>query len=320
MITHSVRSVAEAPARAATAGRVGEVSEADGALFQAARPRLFGIAYRVLGDASEADDVVQEAWIRWQGTDRTRVRDAAAFLATTTTRLAINVAQSARARRETHIGPRLVDPVDAAANPSLDAEQGDALESAVRLLLQKLSPAERAAYVLREAFDYPYRHISQVLALSEANARQLVTRARRETHLGLRLVEAVDAAASPSLDAEQSEALDSAVRFLLQKLSPAERAAYVLREAFDYPYRRIAQVLALSEANARQLVTRARLRLCGEHCRPVGAGEHQRLLDAFVAAARTGDLARLEQLLAAGAVVPATCRPVRGGSLVRVAA
>ena len=155
------------------------VSAADAALFQDARPRLFGIAYRVLGSASEADDVVQEAWIRWHRTDRTEVRDAAAFLATTTMRLAINVVQSARARRETYIGPRLVDAVEAADTPSFDADQSEALDSAVRLLLQKLSPAERAAYVLREAFDYPYRHISRVLDMSEANARQLVTRARR---------------------------------------------------------------------------------------------------------------------------------------------
>jgi RNA polymerase sigma factor (sigma-70 family) len=229
-----------APGVVAPVKRSGEVSEADAALFQTTRPRLFGIAYRILGGASEADDVVQETWIRWQGTDRSQVRDATAFLATTTTRLAINVTQSARARRETHIGPRLADAVDGAANPSLDAEQSEALESAVRMLVQKLSPAERAAYVLREAFDYPYRRISQVLALSEANARQLVTRARR--HLG------------------------------------------------------------------------------GEHRRPVGATEHQRLLDAFVAAAQTGDLATLEQVLAAGAVVPATRLPMRRGPVVRVAA
>jgi RNA polymerase sigma-70 factor, ECF subfamily len=158
---------------------VAEVSAADAAMFQTARPRLYGIACRVLGSASEAEDVVQETWIRWQATDRSEVRDAGAFLATATTRLAINVAQSARSRRETHIGPRLPDPVDATANPAFDAEQSEALESAVRLLLQKLSPAERAAYVLREAFDYPYRRISLVLAVSEANARQLVTRARR---------------------------------------------------------------------------------------------------------------------------------------------
>ncbi len=246
-------SARRCPRLAATAGtdatvdRVGEVSAVDAESFHTVRPRLFGIANRVLESATEADDVVQDTWIRWQGTDRSKVRDATALLVTTTTRLAINVVQSARARREMHIGPRLVDPIDAAANPSLDAEQSEALESAVRMLLQKLAPAERAAYVLREAFDYPYRHIAQVLALREANARQLVTRARR--------------------------------------------------------------------------------RLCGEHRRPVGATEHQRLLDAFVAAAQTGDLATLEQLLAVragahasgGEVVAATRLPVRGRSL-RVAA
>ena len=86
------------PGGAVTANRVGEVSEVDIATFQTVRPRLFGIGYRVLGSAAEADDVVQEAWIRWQGTERSKVRDAAAFLATTTTRLAINAAQSAHAR------------------------------------------------------------------------------------------------------------------------------------------------------------------------------------------------------------------------------
>jgi RNA polymerase sigma-70 factor, ECF subfamily len=194
------------------------VSEADAASFQIVRQRLFGIAYRVLGSASEADDVVQETWIRWQGTDRTQVRDVAAFLATTTMRLALNVSQSAHSRRETQIGLWHFDRVDAAANPWLDAERDDAVESAVRMLVQKLSPAERAAYVLREAFDYPYRHVAQALGLSEANARQLVTRARR--------------------------------------------------------------------------------RLSRDHRRSVGAGEHQRLFTAFVAAAQTGDLRSLEKLLA----------------------
>jgi RNA polymerase sigma-70 factor, ECF subfamily len=141
--------LAAAAGAAVPVNRAGEVSETDAAVFQTVRPRLFGIAYRVLGSASEADDVVQETWIRWQGTDRSTVRDAAAFLATTTTRLAINVTQSARARREVHIGLPLVEVVDAAANPSLDAEHSEALESAVGVLLQKLSPAECAAYVLR---------------------------------------------------------------------------------------------------------------------------------------------------------------------------
>ena len=163
-----------------------QVSDADVASFHTVRPRLFGIAYRVLGCANEADDVVQDTWIRWQGTDRSKVRDVDAFLAATAMRLAINVGQSARARRETFIGPRPVEPVDSAADPSLDAEQREALELAVRILLEKLSPTERAVYVLREAFDYPYRQIGEILALSEVNARQVVVRARRGLSRGHR--------------------------------------------------------------------------------------------------------------------------------------
>ena len=198
--------------------RLAAVSDADAASFHTVRPRLFGIAYRVLGSSTEADDVVQDAWVRWQGTDRSKVRDAAAFLAATTMRLAINVGQSARMRHEASIGLPGIEPVDPGADPSLAPEQREALELAVRTLLEKLSPTERAVYVLREGFDYPYRHIADLLALSELNARQLITRARR--------------------------------------------------------------------------------RLSGEQRRPVGTAEQQRLVDAFAAAAQTGDIAGLEELLA----------------------
>jgi RNA polymerase sigma factor (sigma-70 family) len=148
--------------------------------FLSVRPRLFGIAYRMLGSAAEAEDIVQDVWVRWQTTDRSVVRDTAAFLATTTTRLAINVIQSARARRETYVGPWLPEPVDTSADPALGAERGEALQFAVLVLLETLSPTERAAYVLREAFDYPYRDIAGILRLEEANTRQLVTRARQQ--------------------------------------------------------------------------------------------------------------------------------------------
>ena len=131
--------------------------------FLSVRPRLFGIAYRMLGSAAEAEDIVQDVWVRWQTTDRSVVRDAAAFLATTTTRLAINVMQSARSRRETYVGPWLPEPVDTSADPGLGAERGEALELGVLVLLEKLSPAERAAYILREAFDYAYRDIADIL-------------------------------------------------------------------------------------------------------------------------------------------------------------
>ena len=157
-------------------GRHGN-ARADVASFHRVRPRLFGIAYRVLGNRADADDVVQDTWVRWQGTDRTVVRDPAAFLATTTTRLAINMKQSASARRVTCIGSSLPDVIDTAADPCRSAEQSDMLEHAAVLLLAKLTPAERAVFVLREAFDYPYRRIAEVLELSEANARQIHKRA-----------------------------------------------------------------------------------------------------------------------------------------------
>ncbi|MFF2216825.1 RNA polymerase sigma-70 factor [Streptomyces antibioticus] len=147
--------------------------------FTKASPRLFGIAYRVLGSAVEAEDVVQEAWLRWQNTDRRTIREPAAFLATVTTRLAINLSQSARMRRESYIGPWLPDPLDTAADPQVGAERAEALDLAVLFLLEKLNAVERAAYVLREAFAYSYKEIAAILETSEGNTRQLVSRARK---------------------------------------------------------------------------------------------------------------------------------------------
>jgi RNA polymerase sigma-70 factor (ECF subfamily) len=153
-------------------------SDAALAAFERARPRLFGIAYRMMGTVAEAEDLVQEAWLRWQGADHDAVREPAAFLTTTVTRLALTELDSARARRERYVGPWLPEPVDTAADPALGAERTEALSFAMLLLLERLSPAERAAYVLHEAFDYPYRRVAEVLETSEANARQLGARAR----------------------------------------------------------------------------------------------------------------------------------------------
>ncbi|MBO3732935.1 RNA polymerase sigma-70 factor [Glycomyces niveus] len=156
------------------------------AVFTEVRPRLFGIAYRMLGSAAEAEDLVQEVWLRWQAYDRARVEHPGAFLATTTTRLAINALKSARARRETYIGPWLPEPVDTEADPYLGAERGEALEFASLLLMERLSPNERAAYVLRVAFDYPYAQIAEIVGVNEAAVRQLVSRARKHVALGRR--------------------------------------------------------------------------------------------------------------------------------------
>lgn len=149
--------------------------------FTAVRPRLFGIAYRMLSSATEAEDILQEVWIRWSAYRET-VESPAAFLATMTTRLCINEAHTARARHETYIGPWLPEPVDTSADPALGAERGEALEFAVLILLEKLSPVERAAYILREAFDYPYATIAEIVQLKQPAVRQLVSRARK--HLG----------------------------------------------------------------------------------------------------------------------------------------
>jgi len=191
----------------------GNVDDASGAnlesavgTFNEARPRLFGIAYRMLGSVVEAEDIVQEAWLRWQQTDRAVVRNPAGFLTTVTTRLAINTAASARVRREQYVGPWLPEPVDTSADPSLGAEKAEALESAVLMLLEKLGPEQRAAYVLREAFDYSYDQIAEILTTSAANARQLVSRAKK--HVQSDRKETVD----PAKHRELLEAFVAAAR------------------------------------------------------------------------------------------------------------
>lgn len=166
--------------RTSTDEDLGVCTELEDALatFDAHRRRLFGVAYRMLGTVSDAEDVVQETWIRWQNTDRSKVQEPVAFLTTIVTRLSINVLQSSRVRRETYIGPWLPEPVNTEDDPSLGAERAEALQFAILLTLEKLTPTERAAYILREAFDYPYPRIAEVISASQAGARQLVSRAR----------------------------------------------------------------------------------------------------------------------------------------------
>ena len=154
--------------------------------FVGVRNRLFGIAYRMLGSAAEAEDIVQDVWLRWQFTNRSVVLDSSAFLAATTTRMCINLIQSARSRRETYVGQWLPEPIDILADPRESAERNEALKLAVLVLLERLGPTERAAYVLREAFDYPYRQIADILQMNEANVRQIVTRARKHVIDGRR--------------------------------------------------------------------------------------------------------------------------------------
>jgi RNA polymerase sigma-70 factor, ECF subfamily len=146
-------------------------------VFMGLRPRLQSIAYRIIGSWTDAEDIVQDAWVRWQTCERSQVRNATAFLVTMTTRLAINSAKSGRVRHERYVGHWPSEPVDPEQNPAMGPERHDALEFVVLLVLERLSPNERAAYVLRHAFDYPYSTIAGMLQLSETNARQVVSRA-----------------------------------------------------------------------------------------------------------------------------------------------
>ncbi|WP_344342094.1 sigma-70 family RNA polymerase sigma factor, partial [Kitasatospora putterlickiae] len=147
------------------------------AAFEGLRPRLFGTAYRVLGSAVEAEDVVQDVWLRWQLTDRSAVVSPAAFLHRATARLALNVAQSARSRRQTPLGPWLPEPVDTGGDPEAGVQRAEALAAALLVLLERLTPTERAVYILREAFEYTYADIAAMLRLSAVNVRQITSRA-----------------------------------------------------------------------------------------------------------------------------------------------
>jgi len=148
--------------------------------FEPHRRRLLGLAYRMLGSVSEAEDAVQDAYLRWHATDRNGVADARAFLTTTTTRICLDVLKSARARRETYVGPWLPEPVvdTAALAPDAQTELAEDLSIALLLALDRLSALERAAFLLHDVFDCPFREVAGALGRSEAACRQLASRAR----------------------------------------------------------------------------------------------------------------------------------------------
>ncbi|WP_433198351.1 RNA polymerase sigma-70 factor [Nocardia sp. CA-107356] len=148
--------------------------------FQAHRPRLFALAYRMLGSATEAEDAVQETYLRWDGTDRAMIRSAEAWLTTAIVNLCRTWLVSARARRETYVGPWLPEPVPTARGelgPLESVEERELVSLALLTALERLNPIERAVFVLREAFGYAHREIADMLAVSEANSQQIFRRA-----------------------------------------------------------------------------------------------------------------------------------------------
>ncbi len=150
--------------------------------FELWRPRLEAIAYRLLGSADEAQDVVQETFLRWHAAEVDRVEVPGAWLTKVLTNLCLNQLTSARARRETYVGQWLPEPLlagDPMLGPADTAEQREAVSYAVLTLMERLSPNERAVYVLREAFDYPHREIAETLDITEAASQQILHRAKK---------------------------------------------------------------------------------------------------------------------------------------------
>ncbi|WP_338499331.1 RNA polymerase sigma-70 factor [Streptomyces sp. SJL17-4] len=176
--------------------------------FEEYRPMLLGVAYRMLGRAADAEDVVQEAWLRWAAEDRAEVREPRAFLVRITTRLAIDRLRQAQARRESYVGPWLPEPVvtdfgPIAPDTAERALLADSVSLAVLVVLESLSPLERAVFVLREAFGFPYAEIATALDRSEAAVRQLAGRARHHVDEG-----------KPRYDVDPTERRDLTERFL----------------------------------------------------------------------------------------------------------
>jgi len=166
------------------------VTIADGAAepdaFAAERPRLLGLAYRMLGSLADAEDVVQDAWLRWAGTDRDAVQNPAAWLTTTTTRLALDRLRTLARRREEYVGPWLPEPVsvladaDPGADPAAATELAESMTLGFLVVLDTLSATERAVFLLADVFGEPYASIAAAVGKTEGNCRQIASRARRK--------------------------------------------------------------------------------------------------------------------------------------------
>ncbi|SEE35210.1 RNA polymerase sigma-70 factor, ECF subfamily [Streptomyces sp. 2231.1] len=171
--------------------------------FEELRPLLFSIAYRILGSVGEAEDAVQETWLRFDGS-ATQVASAKAFLSSTVTRISIDVLRSARVRREAYVGPWFPEPLlnDPYQDPARSAELADSVSMAAVLLLERLSPLERAVFVLREVFDFGFDEVAAAVGRSEAACRQLLVRARRHMQAG-----------RPRFEADGRERQELATRF-----------------------------------------------------------------------------------------------------------
>lgn len=150
--------------------------------FETLRPQLMGAAYRVLGSLADAEDAVQETWLRWATADRAEVRDARAYLLTVATRQALNRVRQQQQRRESYVGPWLPEPVATERGPAEEVELADSVSMAMLVVLETLSPLERAAFVLHDVFGLSFAEVGASLGRTDAAARQLASRARNNVH------------------------------------------------------------------------------------------------------------------------------------------
>jgi RNA polymerase sigma-70 factor, ECF subfamily len=155
------------------------VQVTDAEVFQTDRPLFFSIAYRMLGSASDAEDVVQDAWLRYRNADRDAIRSPKAFATTIVTRLCLDRLKSARAAREHYVGPWLPEPIVTSGEGAPDAmlQRSESVTLAFLVLLERLSPEERAVFLLKEVFEYEHGEIARMLEITAANARQIFHRA-----------------------------------------------------------------------------------------------------------------------------------------------
>jgi RNA polymerase sigma-70 factor (ECF subfamily) len=147
--------------------------------FEQARPRLLGLAYRMLGTVADAEDAVQDAWLRWQAADQAAIDSPAAWLTTVATRLCLDRLRATQRRREEYVGPWLPEPIALDRGPEESAELADSLTLGFLVLLDELRPVERAVFVLADVFAVPFSEIARVVGRSEAACRQIASRARR---------------------------------------------------------------------------------------------------------------------------------------------
>jgi RNA polymerase sigma factor (sigma-70 family) len=155
-----------------------EMDDRDLHVFEQARPSLLGLAYRLLGSRADAEDVVQDCFLKWRNADRASIVEPGAWLSTACTRRCLDVLHAAHRARVDYVGPWLPEPIHRIVPPGADGKLAASLTTAFLLMLQRLTPRERAAYLLREVFDQPYAQIAVALDMEEAACRQLVSRAR----------------------------------------------------------------------------------------------------------------------------------------------